>query len=181
MKKKGLVLLIEIAVLILFIAVVLYFFVPGTRNILEGSSYNKYDNYNGLFDSSTSVSGNVSSGAVMEEDMIMMVSYLENVGDSQEGVFTMKNKYPTDLQIHTGNFVVSFRGYETTEENVFSINSQEEFNEYFDVKIVEPSHAIVLKKDESFKVKVRMTLKKSVPGKKVIGSINVHLKDIKKK
>lgn len=180
MKKKGLVLLIEIFVLILFIAVVLYFFVPGTKNLLKNDE-SKYDNYNGLFDSSTSVSGNVSSGAVMEEDMIMMVSYLENVGDSQEGVFTMKNKYPTDLQIHTGNFVVSFRGYETTEENVFSINSQEEFNEYFDVKIVEPSHAIVLKKDESFKVKVRMTLKKSVPGKKVIGSINVHLKDIKKK
>ena len=180
MKKKGLVLLIEIFVLILFIAVVLYFFVLGTKNLLKNDE-SKYDNYNGLFDSSTSVSGNVSSGAVMEEDMIMMVSYLENVGDSQEGVFTMKNKYPTDLQIHTGNFVVSFRGYETTEENVFSINSQEEFNEYFDVKIVEPSHAIVLKKDESFKVKVRMTLKKSVPGKKVIGSINVHLKDIKKK
>ena len=180
MKKKGLVLLIEIFVLILFIAVVLYFFVLGTKNLLKNDE-SKYDNYNGLFDSSTSVSGNVSSGAVMEEDMIMMVSYLENVGDSQEGVFTMKNKYPTDLQIHTGNFVISFRGYETTEENVFSINSQEEFNEYFDVKIVEPSHAIVLKKDESFKVKVRMTLKKSVPGKKVIGSINVHLKDIKKK
>ena len=180
MKKKGLVLLIEIFVLILFIAVVLYFFVLGTKNLLKNDE-SKYDNYNGLFDDSISVSGNVSSGAVMEEDMIMMVSYLENVGDSQEGVFTMKNKYPTDLQIHTGNFVVSFRGYETTEENVFSINSQEEFNEYFDVKIVEPSHAIVLKKDESFKVKVRMTLKKSVPGKKVIGSINVHLKDIKKK
>ena len=187
-KKKNLFILIAIVVIIVLIAIVLYYFVPGTKKFIENSHFihgdtntkDNYDNFNGLFDDSTPVSGNISSGAIMENDMAMMVSYLENVGDYREGIFPLKNKYSHDLSIDKGNFDISFRGYPTAEENVFVINSEEELKEYFDVEIVEPSHPVILKKDESFNIKIKMTLKKNVPGKVVIGSINIHLKDIEK-
>ena len=171
--------ILVVIVLMAIVIIALYLINSKTNNKQTSTnSQNQITNLqknNFVFDEKKGVKGNISAGGIMEENLLMMLCYLNKKGDSQEITATIKNNSKKVMKFSPENIKITHRNSEANEENTYYTKNLEDLKEYYDWEIVEPKKEKKLKPGEEAKINIKATLKKEVPNNTVVGSFNIKI------